>query len=797
MSTNTNISNVKKVSLNKQQERWVIVQQDGDEVTTLNADAQEADNPFGISVGLGETVYPSTYDEIIKYRGANPEAVDEIGYYHKEHGLITGADADEIEEKIRSRIEEKEAQKQEARENIELPEDRISALDQTNNLLRFYEGDESFVDIAVDESGLRSFLDEEELNEVQRREKEEEYNRYNRDEDLYSGLPQEVEIVRVDGKYAREKEDDEEDYDFITNFVINTKAYLSTSKRSGDDDQLYEIEIVPTSPQDNPTRVVISADIFNEPRNFKDAICSKGRTLVFRGSSHDLPHLKELVGNQIAPEKEIKDIVGLHDGMMLTPEGVIDGDGWVPEDESEYVLEPEQEGNIIDDWDLDYDEEFEYDEEEVAQFIENYWQTRDPERILPLIGYVYASAFAPQVREIEGEWMNISISGDSGSGKSSTVEAIQKAIGLTESPNSLDDTLASMRNNLAATNNVPVWYDEYIPTRYGSYKMNQVKQYFKKTAKAEKASKSSEEHSNKQQRLKAPLIITGEQYLTGNADTRRAIQSQFTYAGRNEDRWDRLVGGYIRENGETEYIEGVDFTHHAKAFWKFILSFDAEEVQSMWRDAKTRAFDLREEYGYEDIQDLELNSLVSVLFGIELYRKLGEEVGADPEELPNESHEESTFRYLASQMGSSNRKSDLDRFIEYVAEAIQMGYIKKSDELVDGSDEGIYKIVNKGDPDEHLRFKRKQAHSKVSKFLKEHDIDIDLLDHQSYKDRMEDNDDYVHSSSQNTPPIGRCVSINTHDAEEHIEGFERNQIVPDAATNEEDEISEEDIPDDI
>lgn len=257
------------------------------------------------------------------------------------------------------------------------------------------------------------------------------------------------------------------------------------------------------------------------------------------------------------------------------------------------------------------------------------------------------------------------------------------------------------------------------------------------------------------------------------------------------------MGGYVEEGGETQYIEAVDLRHHAKAFWKFILSFDKEEIQSKWRDAKTRAFDLRSEYGYEDIQDLELNSLVAVLFGIDLYRELGEQVGADPEELPTDSHEEDTFRYLASQMGNSNRKSDLDLFTEYVAEAIQMGYIKKADELVDGSDEGIYKIVNKGDPDEHLRFKRKQAHSKVSKFLKEHDIDIDLLDHQSYKDRMEDNDDYVHSSSQNTPPIGRCVSINTHDAEEHIEGFERNQIVPDATTNEEDEISEEDIPDDI
>jgi len=781
MSTNTNTSTDKKVSVNKQNEQWVIVQKDGDDVTTINADGQDADNPFSLSVGLGETVYPSTYDEIIQYRGTNPEAVDEIGYYHKEYDLITGADADEIEEKIRSRIEEKEARKQEARENIDLSDDRISALDQTNNLLQYYENDSSFVDIAVHEEGLRSFLDEDELNEVQRREKEEEYDRYNRDEDLYSGLPPEVEIIRVDGRYAREKGgDSEEDYDFITNFVINTKAYLSTSKRSGDDDQLFEVEIVPTSPQDSPTRVVISADIFNEPRKFKDAICSKGRTLVFQGSSHDLPDIKKLVGNQIAPEKEIKDVVGLHDEKMLTPEGVIDGDGWVPEDESEHVLEPEEEGNIIDDWDLDYEEEFEYDDDEVAQFIENYWQTRDPERILPLIGYVYASAFAPQIREIEGEWMNISISGDSGSGKSSTVEVLQKAIGLTESPNSLDDTLASMRNNLAATNNVPVWYDEYIPTRYGSYKMNKVKQYFKKTAKAEKASKSSEEHSNKQQRLKAPLIITGEQYLTGNADTRRAIQTQFTYAGRNEERWDRLAGGYIREDGETEYIESVDFSHHAKAFWKYVLSFEVEEVQSMWKDAKARAFDLREEYGYEDIQDLELNSLVAVLFGIDLYRDIGEQVGADPDKLPSTTHEEETFRYLASQMGSSNRKSDLDRFIEYVAEAIQMGYIKPVDEYTEETDEGIYKIVNKGDPDEHLRFKRRQAHSKVSKYLKEHDIDIDLLDTQSYKDRMEDNDDYVHSASQNTRGLARCVSINTHNAEEHIEGFDRNQIIPEA-----------------
>lgn len=769
----------KKVSVNEQESVWVAVQHNDGETVPINADGKEADNPYGTSMFIGgETVYPSTYDEIIKYRGTNPKVVDEIGYYHEKYGLITGDNTDEIENKIESRIAEKEARKQEARENIELPEERIEALDVTGKLLNYYDSDKSYLDLAVEEKSLRKLLDDEEVVEVQQREKAEKYDRYNRDEDLYAGLPPEVEVKRVDGKYAYEKRDDsEEDYDFITNFVINTKAYLSTGKRSGDDDQLYEVEIVPESPQDSRTRCVISAEVFNEPRKFKDAICSKGRTLVFSGSSHDLPHIKKLVGNQIAPEKEIKDVVGLHDGQMLTPEGVISGDGWIPEDESAFILEPEEEGNIINNWDIDYEEEFDYDDEEVAQFIENYWQTRDPERILPLIGYVYASAFTPQIRDIEGEWMNLAISGDSGSGKSSTVETIQKAIGLTESPNSLDDTLASMRNNLASTNNIPVWYDEYIPTRYGSYKMNKVKQYFKKTAKAEKASKSSEEHSNRQQRLQAPLIITGEQYLTGNADTRRAIQTQFTYAGRNEDRWDRLVGGYIREDGETEYIDGVDFSHHAKAFWKFVLSFDSEEVQSMWRDAKARAFDLREEFGYEDIQDLELNSLVAVLFGIDLYRELGEQVGADSDELPSDSDEEQTFRYLASQMGQSNRKSDLDQFIGYVAEAIQMGYIKEFDEYTEGADEGMYKVVNKGDPDEHLRFKKKQAHSKVSKYLKEHGIDIDLLDIQSYIDRMEDNDEYVHSTSQNTPPHGRCVSINTHSAEEHINEFERNQIV--------------------
>ncbi|WP_141212227.1 DUF927 domain-containing protein [Halorubrum ezzemoulense] len=595
-------------------------------------------------------------------------------------------------------------------------------------------------------------------------------------EDEYKGsdgniVPPDCDVVIHNGKYqtVRWVGDDEKTYDEEANFVLEVNSFL----RESDGTVQIDMDVIPASPREETYSVVVDSRVFNEPRDFKKEVC-KGTTVTYKGTSRELADIKQRVGNQDAPSRDGVNTVGLHGDEMVTPEGVIN-DEWELDD-PEHSFVPRQQA-IEDKWNLEIDEGGDYDSEEVANIVETLWKTRDSERFLPVIGYWYASLLTPKIREQEEEIPLVHILGDTGVGKTATLKMLYKLIGMDGNPYSARDTKFALMSALSSTNNVPIWLDEYKPSDMKKYEIDTLQDFLRKATQVGDETRGNADQTVTRYKLEAPAVLSGEESIQGSAEQRRAIRTQFRKVSEEDEyqqQWAQLSGGSYQTDGGVNYCTGYDTNEHAKAVWQFALG--VEDFESKWRDAKDTIFGILERNQIMGIENLELTALTMIQVGCNMYVEFGEAHGA--EDLPTQSDIEDAILYIAFQMGQGNRTSHVGEFIALVADAIEADYLDPLDEYDNNS--GDYTVVKKNKPDEKLRIKLEKAHHAVSKYVNDHNLNgVDLLDdYKDYRKRMKDDVEYIPSHSQGTPGLGRCVSIDTHLAEEVVDGFERGKIVP-------------------
>ncbi|NLV09321.1 hypothetical protein GOC74_05170 [Halomicrobium mukohataei] len=793
MTTNTNISTDKKVSAvqkHTEDNLWVIIQEDDGEITTLNANGEEASVvTVGDFLQGGPDPNPSSYEEIKDYRESNPEIADGIGIYHPEYDLITAEDIDGIADEIAAREQQKQEEIKEARQNIDLPEERLNALEQVGAIRDFYQSEDDYIDFAVTYGKLKATLSDDELDEVEKRERMDLYDRYNRNEERYVGLPPEIDVGIVDGAYKVKKED--EDDDLLASFRIDVNAFLTTEE---DEVQKYDVTIVPTSPHDKSRRKIIDGSVFNRTTNFKDNVCI-GTTTTYEKGDRYLTDLKRLIGHQKAPHKDIADDVGIHGDEFVTPHKTISSEGWIDYKESEYVYDDSDTDGIDERWTIESNS-LEYDEDDVQEFIKRVWRTRDPQETLPLIGYIYSSFFKTQIIEkggAESAFPVLSIIGPAGVGKSKAMEGLYMGIGMSRSAYGIGSSTApSIRDDIASTQNVPVWFDEYIPTRYDQSKVDQFKQFVKKSVDHKTVQTSSKTHDTKIYPMTAPVIISGEQFISGDSDQRRLIQVEYT---------EQAIQPEYFDNYESIMGNDIDNKEHAKAMYPFLMQEYEDGFLSRWSRCKLEVENWVDEQGIEDIQALERVGLVAIKFGVELFRELGLEVGVDEDELPTDDDIERAWEHVSKHMGSTNRSTYLDEFVSLIGEAIKANYISSVSDYE--SNDGSYKLVHADKAKEQLRIDLQEAYAGISKYLNDHGMSdqVELLNPQDYaskiKTKAKEDGSYITDEGAKTPPLGRVMSISTHQAEQDINNFSRAKINPNASTNDSNSVDPEDIPDDL
>ena len=561
--------------------------------------------------------------------------------------------------------------------------------------------------------------------------------------------------------YWKTTSDGESYFERVTNFELDVESFLLK-----DGERLIDMTVLPSTGED-PYDMTVPAKVFNDARRFRDNVVT-GFTTTFEGSPSDLNELRKLVGSQDAPRREGTHHMGLHpdDGEFVTPGGVLTADGWSDDPTLAYI---EREIGAERAFELSPDAYDGFDRDDVAEIVELLPKTRNAERLLPVLGWLYSAPLRPYIQDWEGQFNTLHVTGETGAGKSSTLSVAWQLLGMNGDPMACDDTKFALTTAMASTNSVPMWFDEYKPGDMKDWELDRFQTLMRKSTRGGVETRGNADKSTEEYRLMAPLMISGEQAVQGAAEERRSIQTRFLDdvkepRSKTREAFAKLTGTAYDAGGETREPDGYDLQQHALAYYQFVLEQDEERLKEQWSRSRDHVRDLLETHGITGVDDLPRQGIQTIHFGMSLFGRFATSVGAD--DLPTGDEIDAALLYIARQFGDGgSRKSHLDRFVELAARAAAEGYIEEDEH---------YTVVKEGTPEEEIALKLSRTFDAVSKYARDYALDgEDMLNTaKDYKDRIKEAADksgsYINDHSKNTRPLNRCVRIDSAAATDQL-----------------------------
>lgn len=491
-----------------------------------------------------------------------------------------------------------------------------------------------------------------------------------------------------------------------------------------------------------------------------------------RENSRDsLDDLNSYIEAQDPPRLTGTEHMGLHNGEWVVPGGSLTPDGWADDPETVYLEQKiglERKVNLP----MDRDD---YDESDVAEILRTFPKTRPAERLLPVLGWFYAAPLRPHIQQIEREFNVLNITGETGSGKTTTLRYLVRCFGLEDKPFGLNGTPFTFMTTMGATNAIPVWYDEYKPGDYEQWRVNNSHAKLRLAATGGVDQRGNSDKSTDEYNLQAPLVISGEEQIRPPAERRRSIMVSFKKATTAEG--SKYVRAYQEIAGEA-HIKGDELVihddypqpdEHALAYYRYITSLDHETVRELRNEAKLAVAEYRQQWdAEEDLGDMERQALQTVLFGWATYVDFAERHGVARDQLPGDDAMDAALRQIASAVEST--KSHTDQFLELMARAAGRDVLERDKD---------YGIVREGSEREELRFHMGKCYDAISGYIRNHDLTEDLFSNakdyrKRFKELYEDEDDrLVVSYRQKTPGVGDCIGVMTRIAADRLD-FDRS-----------------------
>jgi len=564
--------------------------------------------------------------------------------------------------------------------------------------------------------------------------------------------------------YFHTNDDGESWFERVTNFTLDVESFFFK-----DGERLIDMTVVPSTGEQRYD-LTVEAKVFNDARRFRDNVVT-GLTTTFEGSPSDLNELRKLVGGQDAPVRTGTHHMGLHPetGEFVTPDGVLTADGWTDDPEMAYI---EREIATERAFELAPDTYDGFDEDEVAEILELLPKTRNSDRFLPVLGWLYTAPFRPYIQKKTGQFNTLHVTGETGAGKSSTLSLTWQLLGMNGEPMSVDDTKFSLITAFASSRSVPIWFDEYKPGDMKDWQLDTFHNLLRKSTRGGVETRGNADKSTTEYHLNAPLMVSGEQAVQGAAEERRSIQTRFRDdvkdpGSETRRAFAKLTGTAYEADGETRYPSGYDLQQHAYAYYQFVTAQNEEAVIEQWHRSGEYVRDLLETHGVRGVDDTPLQGIQTIHFGISMYARFATGLGAD--ELPSHDEIDAALLYIAEQFGDDgDRKSHLDRFLELTSRAASAEYIEEDQH---------YTVVKAGTPEEEVALKLPLVFDAVSKYARDYGLDgEDMLNTASdYKERVKEAAEkagtYVNDASQYTTGLNRCVRIDSRRAAEKI-GFD-------------------------
>lgn len=571
----------------------------------------------------------------------------------------------------------------------------------------------------------------------------------------------------------------------LLNFEIEVTALLSVD----DEGRMAIIEARPSEPTESEFELHIAPRVFNDSRRFKDEVLAHRFSTTIEVDMHEsdvMDILRHYIASQDVPRRTGQKSMGLTQSgdEFVTPTGVIGADGWVEEPETVFVEQDAAAERKFNAAPEDHDSD-EIVDEDVAEMLELFTRTRDPERFIPVLGWWYTAPHRERVVDASGSMNLLFATGESGVGKSAALKVLNRLFGLEEAPFSASDTKFAHIKTFASSNGVPVWLDEYKTSEMADWQQSNLHELLRKVATGGVEQRGRADQSTVEYQLKAPVCVSGETSIRGSAEQRRAISTTFTNAptvsGTPEyQRFKELAGDAVTdENGNVTFPDTKhELEQHAVKYYEYVSAMTDSEFNEKWFSAREYVSRRLAEWNGDDLDDLEVQGLQTITFGFRTMREFAEEMGADLSKIPSENDLDDALRYVADIEGEG-RETHIDQFTQLLQRATVAEYLEEGTH---------WKIVREGKADEELRVNVGRAFDAVSKYVRDHDLSEDLLgsakDYRSRFAEAVDQETYVTVTGQNTPPVSRCVGIDTDHAEDVIEAFDREVFTGDASSEE-------------
>ena len=543
-------------------------------------------------------------------------------------------------------------------------------------------------------------------------------------------------------------------------------------------------------PSGESFRKSVEPKIFNKKERFDDEILSEsfGTKFEIPNVNGDQPYTQDLldalrlwVHNQDAPHRTGVRHMGIHDDELVIPDRTLSADGWTDAPEHVYLdreIGAERRVCLPDDADPDMDA--------VSEIVESLPKTRDPERLLPVLGWFYAAPTRPIIESFSesGEFNHLSVTGDTGSGKTATLGYLWRCFGMSGEPFSVDSSSFAQLATFSATNSIPLWFDEYKPSDIRDYKVDRFHDLYRKATRGAFAERGNADKTTTSYKIQAPVVVSGEQAIQGPAERRRSIMTQFrtetTDAGTDTAQRFKSLIGQARMDGDDVQIgsDAPDPEDHALAYFQFVCDADREHLRELWYDALERAHRRLDRMDVVDaLDDLEIQGIQTIIFGYDIMKEFAGSIGADQDAIPDRDALDAAIRYVIDRIGpEGSRKSHADRFVELFGRAAAAGdYIERGTH---------YELTKEGEPGEEIRVNLPRSFDAISKYARDHDIEsADLLnDHGDYRDRFRELADkggtYVVRTMQYTPGVSNCTGLRTAAVVDALE-FDRQVLETD------------------
>jgi len=516
-------------------------------------------------------------------------------------------------------------------------------------------------------------------------------------------------------------------FDSVCNFTIETLSYLTI-----EDGQQLKLRIHPQHPMEDSYEVRAEPSIFNSPDKFKDAVVS-GRTTTFEPSNRRgkpvaaiLGDLRRTVGSQLAPHREGTEFIGLSADYSewVTPEGSITADGWADDPDFEYYTktgQTDESGAIAQKWQPEQDDGSEYDREKLREMLSLLPQIRQSDRGLPILGWFYAAPLKPLITAWSGEFNLLQVTGETGSGKTTTLQCYWQLFGADANPFSASDTGFTIEKHMAESCGLPVWIDEYKPADIPDHRLDRLHRRLREVTRERTISKGTQSLDEITFTIRAPVVISGEQKFKEAAVRRRAIMTNLTQAATDDGTdtvaaFGQLTGtSYQDADGEEQYPNGYDLAQHAVAYYQWLLQYDAETLERWWNEANERTKEILSELGIT-VENTEQQGLRTVVFGTDVFARFAADHGVDEDAVPREAELRAAIQHIVSNIGKDGtRREHTDEWLELLTLAANEGYIQQGKH---------YKVTDSRKHEkEVLDVHMPSAFSSVMKYLREFNVE--------------------------------------------------------------------------